>query len=67
MIRSTVNEGIISASKLSLADVGRGESIELVLAGIDQASAINTEVKDIDARAAFQTQTPSNRHNGPKE
>jgi len=67
MIRSTVNESIINASKLTLADIGPGESIELVSAGINAGAAINTEVRDIDARAAFQTQTPGNRHNGPKE
>jgi len=57
MIRSTVNESIITGVREI-----KGEGIELVLAGINEASAVPTEVKDIDARAAFQTTTPSNAH-----
>lgn len=57
MIRSTRNEGIVTVAREL-----KGEGIELVLAGADEASAVPTEVRDTDARAAFQTTTPSNAH-----
>ncbi len=64
MLRSTVNESIINASKLNNFDTGRGESIELVY---DDLNNINAEAKDTDTHIAAFSQFPSNRHNGPKE
>ena len=67
MIRSTINESIMSASKLAGSDVGPGESYELVLGGLNAGVATVQEKRDIDARETYQTQTPSNPHNGITE
>ena len=71
MIRSTQNESISSATKQVVDPTANpgiaGESYETVLAGIDEANAVITEARDIDARAAFQTTTPSAGFNGAYE
>lgn len=65
MIRSTVNQSIISPPKREISkDPGNGESIEWVRTDVSPAG---TEVKDIDARAAGQSTTMSHYHNGPIE
>ena len=71
MIRGTKNEGISCVTK-QVADPTAnpgiaGESYETVIAGIDEANAVITEKRDIDARSAFQTTTPSDGFNGTYE
>lgn len=66
-IRGTVNQTIISTKKHHSAEVGRGEARELVLAGATEGAAVMTEKRDNEARAAYQTATPSDHHNGTRE
>lgn len=68
MIRGTTNESIATAAKevtdpTANPGIG-GESIEWVGT---TANPDGEEKKDIEARAAGQTATPSNRHNGTFE
>ena len=70
MIRGTLNEGISCSAKDPAVVAGsgvNGESYELVLAGAAEATAVRTEKRDIDARATFQTATPSDSFNGTFE
>ena len=64
MIRSTKNGTILSNLKDRTGTPIQSASIEHVLAGADEANAVVAEKRDIDARATYQTTTPSNGHNG---
>jgi len=64
MIRSTKNGTILSNLKDRASTPIQSASIEHVLAGASEALAVVAEAKDIDARATYQTTTPSNGHNG---
>ena len=66
-IRSTKNASIISKQKQIHGKPMQGEGREHVLAGASEAAAVGTEKRDIDDRAAYQSTTPSEAHNGPKE
>lgn len=63
-IRTTVNESTIGTLK-DHADVpGGGESYEWVAT---TAAPGGVEKRDMDARVAGQSTTPSDAHNGPRE
>ena len=61
-IRSTVNEGIQRVVR-----TGRGEGINLVLAGASEALAVLDEKRKVDTPEVFQTTTPASDFNGTVE
>ena len=58
-IRGTQNQGIQRVKRSVV-----GTTINLVLAGADEANAIVTEKRESDTPAAFQSTTPGNEFNG---
>lgn len=58
-IRSTVNGGFLRVKRGVT-----GEGIELVHAGVDEANAVNTELRESDTPPAFTTTLPGNNFNG---
>lgn len=65
MIRSTVNETIISATKANSVVRAKGESVELVSAGATTAS--NIEMNGSDTLLTVNSTHYSNGHNGSSE
>ena len=58
-IRSTVNGGFLRVKRSVVS-----ESLELVLAGVDEANAVNEELRESDVPPAFHTTLPGNDFNG---